>query len=464
LTGRAGADTVGPMGLAIRSKAALLLGCLALALAAGAPAVAADENPVDQLRDMLAFRHGFLDVDVSYSIPARRAAQDRLRVMEREAGSLTEAQLIVALCRIAALADNAHTTCVAPTRQSTPVAFSAIGGGFFVTAASAEDADLLGSELAAIDGHDAASLRQGGHSLYGGLPAHRDIRMEGLLARPDLLQAMDLAEASKTALYRLRLADGRLVERRLAMGPPAGPDWRTLPAADAPPWALQERGTLFRFRDAPELGAVLVQLRENLDGKDQLIGAFLEKAEAERARLGRRNVVLDMRWNEGGNLMVIRDFLLAWPGKVGPRGRFFVLEGPHTFSAAMASIGYLKQAGRGRVILVGEPPGDRLMFFAEGSSRRLPHADMVYQPATERDDLQTGCRPYRDCFVTIAQPGGPTGTPLGMVRVLDPVFGRKPLEIASLEPDIAAPWTIEDLRLGVDPGLEAVRRALAKGP
>jgi hypothetical protein len=448
------------MGRMIRLKPALLSGCLALAMAVGAPAVAADENPVEQLRDMEAFRHGFLDIDVSYSVPAKRAAQDRLRVMEREAGSMTQAQLIVALCRIAALADNAHTTCVAPTRQSTPVGFSAIGDGFFVTAASADNADLLGAELVAIDGHDAASLRQGGHSLYGGLEAHRDIRMEGLLARLDLLQAMDLANAPGSALYRLRLADGRLVERRLAMGPPAGPDWRTLPAADAPPWALQERGTLFRFKDAPELDAVLVQLRENLDGRDQLIGAFLEKAEADRARLRRHNVVLDMRWNEGGNLMVIRDFLLAWPRKVGPRGRFFVLLGPHTFSAAMASIGYLKQAGRARVILVGEPPGDRLMFFAEGSSRRLPYADMVYQPATERDDLQTGCRPYSDCFVTIAQPGGPTGTPPGMVRVLDPVFGRKPLEIATLAPDIAAPWTIEDVRAGLDPGLRAVARAV----
>ena len=446
-------------------KAALAVGCLvgslALALAAGAPAIAAGENPVDQLRDMLAFRHGFLDVDVSYSIPARRAAQARLRDMERQAGSMTEAQLIVALCRIAAMADNAHTTCVAPTRQSTPLSFSAMNGGFYVTAASADNADLLGAGLAAIDGHDAASLRQGGHSLYAGLEAHQDIRMEGLLARPDLLQAMGLADAPGAALYRLRLADGRLVERRLTVGPPAGPDWRTLPAADAPPWALQERGTLFRFKDAPELDAVVVQLRDNLDGRDQPIGAFLQKAEADRARLGRRNVVLDMRWNEGGNLMVIRDFLLAWPGRVGPRGRFFVLLGPHTFSAAMASIGYLKQAGRGRVILVGEPPGDRLMFFAEGSSRRLPNADMVYQPATERDDLQTGCRPYDDCFVSIAQPGGPTRTPLAMVRVLDRAFGRKPLEIATLAPDIAAPWTIEGVRSGVDPGLEAVRRALA---
>ena len=130
-------------------KAALAVGCLvwsvALAVAAGATAMAAGVNPVEQLRDIIAFRHGFLDVDVSYSIPARRAAQARLKDMEREAGSLTEAQLIVALCRIAAMADNAHTTCVAPTRQSTPVGFSALGGGFFVTAASADNADLLGA-------------------------------------------------------------------------------------------------------------------------------------------------------------------------------------------------------------------------------------------------------------------------------------------------------------------------------
>jgi len=447
-------------------KPALTLACLALALAAGAPAVADDGNPLDQLRDMQVFRHGFLDIDRAYSIAARRAAQDRLGEMESKAGSMSDAQLIVELCQIAALADNAHSTCVTPSRQSAPVTFSALGsamgGGFFVTAASADKADLLGAGLVAIDGHDLASLRRGGHSLYGGLEAHRDIRMEALLARPDLLQALGLAEAPASALYRLRLPDGELVERRLTMGPPASPDWRTLPAADQPPWALQERGAPFRFKDAPDMDAVLIQLRQNLDARDQTVAAFLERAEADRVRLGRRNVVLDMRWNEGGNLLLDRDFMLTWPGRVGRRGRFFVLLGPRTFSAGMASIAYLKQAGGARVILVGEPPGDRLMFFAEGTAGRLPHADATFQPATERDDYQTGCRPFRDCFATLAQPGGPTGSPPEVRAMLDRAFGRKPLHIASLEPDIAAAWTIEDLRVGQDPGLRAVGRVVQR--
>jgi hypothetical protein len=44
----------------------------------------------------------------------------------------------------------------------------------------------------------------------------------------------------------------------------------------------------------------------------------------------------------------------------------FVFVGPATFSAGIANARYLKQAGARRVMLVGEPPGDRLNFFAEG--------------------------------------------------------------------------------------------------
>ena len=63
-------------------------------------------------------------------------------------------------------------------------------------------------------------------------------------------------------------------------------------------------------------------------------------------------------------------------------------------------------------------------------------------------------------MVDLAQPGAAHATP---PESLPPEklaelerSGRKPLEIHSLEPDVPAPWTMQDFLTGRDPGIEAV--------
>src|SRR4029077_13790008 len=113
-------------------------------------------------------------------------------------------------------------------------------------------------------------------------------------------------------------------------------------------------------------------LHANIDRQGQSIGAFLTDAEAARAGAHRKNVVLHMRFNGGGDLQLTRGFMASLPDRLSPGGRVVVLTSPWTFSAAISSIGYLKQAGDDRVVLVGEAPGDCLQFWAEGLPFRLP--------------------------------------------------------------------------------------------
>ena len=105
-------------------------------------------------------------------------------------------------------------------------------------------------------------------------------------------------------------------------------------------------------------------------------------------------------------------------------------------SGATASM----RAAPERVTIVGEPVGDRLNFFAEGKSVMLAHSKEYVLPATERHDYRHGCRSHDDCH--------------------RPVVTR-PIAVPSLDPDIAAPWTIEAYRAARDPAMEAVAAALA---
>ena len=193
----------------------------------------------------------------------------------------------------------------------------------------------------------------------------------------------------------------------------------------------------FRWRPAPELNGLVIELRQNLDSPDAKIAPALKGFEQAIADAKPVNLVVDMRLNGGGNLNLTRDFMTSLPSRVP--GRIFVLTSPLTFSAAISSVGYLKQAAPDRVTIVGEHVGDRLVFFAEGRGVDLPNNLGMIGMATERHDYQGGCKAFTDCHGAVV---------------------RSPIAVPSLAPEISAPWTIEAYLAGKDPAIEALTRSL----
>ena len=213
--------------------------------------------------------------------------------------------------------------------------------------------------------------------------------------------------------------------------------WVTaLPPAKTP-WSLQHWSERFRWRPAPELNGLVIELRQNLDSPDAKIAPALKGFEQAIADAKPVNLVVDMRLNGGGNLNLTRDFMTSLPSRVP--GRIFVLTSPLTFSAAISSVGYLKQAAPDRVTIVGEHVGDRLVFFAEGRGVDLPNNLGMIGMATQRHDYQGGCKAFTDCHGAVV---------------------RSPIAVPSLAPEISAPWTIEAYLAGMDPAIEAVTRSL----
>jgi hypothetical protein len=464
-----------------RCFAFLLFGC---SIVAGSTVAADSSDWMKQ--DIAVYREKFLAVDRAFTSQTRAKAEDRLAQLERNAASLTPAAFAVELCRIAALADNGHTGCLTndsgydlckqwatieggnstgcelhkpdrpvPDFKSVPIAFRSFGNEFDVTGVDEKQADLLGARLVAVDGKPIESMRDTLRTFAGGVTAVRDLEAADVLASPERLHAAGLARSADSVTYSVRLREGRVVERKFAVSSEEVA-MKRLSHSDHASWAFRDPDEPFRYRDAPELQSVVVQLRQNLDGEKQKIADFLEEAEKVRERLGRPNIVLDMRFNGGGNLLLTRNFMARWPARVP--GRFFVLTSPYTFSAGIASIAYLKQADPKRVMIVGEPVGDRLMFFSDGRPVQLPHSGRFFLPATVRMDYHDGCRKYDDCFMGVAQPGRPTAP-------VPPVFtsiDRMPVAIDSLDPDVPASWTIESWLNGTDPMLDAVKKTVSQ--
>ncbi len=426
------------------------------------PRVNAQASSEDGRRgDIAAFRRDFFARDSSYSAEHRAEAVARLAKLEAQAATVSAPYFELELARIVALADNGHTSSPASLRSRrysrVPLRFVPFGDQFYVLRADTAQADLLGGRLLSIDGKPVREIRAVAHTLWGGLPGWRDRFVPFFIESPEQMQVLGITSRPEVATYRLELRNGRTVERRIVADPPNGGrefwgttrwlhpeplttdqgDWRFLGTRDRAPWAFQEPDQMFRLRVAPELNVVIVQLRANRDGPGQTISEFLFKAADEIRRVRPRHVVLDMRTNGGGDLNNTRDFAKLLPTLV--QGRVFLLTSPWTFSAAISTAGYLKQAGGDRVTIVGEMVGDRLEFWAEGRQARLPHSGAAMSYSTQRHDYRTGCRPYTDCHGSVV---------------------RNPISVNTLAPDIAAPLTIEAFVAGRDPGMEAVEAAI----
>jgi hypothetical protein len=409
------------------------------------------------------FRKKFLEPDRSFSAEARAQAETRLVRLEQEAGGMDPVSFELEVARIVALADNGHTISFPGPRSRRydriPLRFVPFGERFFVLRATGPLSDLLGAELLAIDGRSWTDLLAAARSLAGGVASHRDRNASYLFESPEQLRALGLAEAPDAAVYRFAIAAGGIVERRIAAEPadanrarasadrwlfpdrPAGEgeDWRPLLPPDKAPASLRDPDEPFHWRSAPEVDAIVVDLRQNVGDDGHPIDRFLRDATRAIREAKPKNLVLDMRLNGGGDLNTTRDFAESLPALVP--GRIFVLTSPWTFSAAISTVGYLKQKAPSRVTIVGEPAGDRLVFFSEGRPVTLSNTGIVLLPATQRHDYRNGCREFTDCH---------------------PPVVRHPIAVPTLDPDIAAPWTLEAYRAGRDPGMEAIAAALGR--
>jgi len=441
------------------------LRCLAVAALIPSLNLGGPLSPADYRADIAQLRQVLDDVEKSWPAGEKPRALARLDALAAAADTLHDAYFHLEISRIVALADNGHTVAPATSRANrfnrVPFRLAPFGDGFYVVRAHREHEMLLGARLMAIDGRPVAEVRGTARTLNGGSMGWRDRFVPIFLESPEQMHALGVTQLSDAAVYRFERADGGIVDRRVVAlapdstaplvatsrwlypdpGVPGGEALLPLLAAASAPWVLQQAGTPFRWRVAPEVDGMVVELRANMDQGGVRIRDFLAEAEREVRARKPTNLVLDMRSNGGGDLNITRAFAQRLPTMVP--GRVFVLTSPYTFSAAISTVGYLKQAAPDRVTIVGEEVGDRSEFWAEGRPIQLARSRIRVGVATERHDYRDGCRAYRDCHASVA---------------------RNPIAIPSLAPDLAAPWTIDDYRRGRDPGLDAVRRAVSALP
>ena len=454
----------------LRSGHVAISALLAVFYALGvSPSPAANEStpPADirasQLQDLAQLRR-YLTLDAAYSSEQRARALRIISESESRAGTWTPAAFELQVARVVALADNGHSTIWTGPRSNRmnrlPVRLILLADGVFVVRAQGPGAAALGMRVDAIDGSAIAEILQK-LSIYAGGPLnHRNHENVSLLESPQLLHAAGIARSEHQVTLTISNQDHARDIVLSALPPdPTEPvvnrlrylstqrlsnessDRAALPNRPVPLW-LQDPDRAFRLVPLPGLAAMYIQLKTNTDAEDgERIRPFLSLARQSIAQSRSQNVILDMRFNGGGDYTKTAAFMSDLPGMIPAAGRVFVITHASTFSAAITSIGFVRQSAPGRVTIVGEPNGDRLVFYGEPRPLILPNSGIGMSYATGLHDYLHGCRWFGPCYW---------------------VNWFFPISVAGLEPDLSAPLSFELTAAGRDPAMEAIARAISK--
>jgi hypothetical protein len=410
-------------------------------------------SALDAQRQDLDYFGRLMALDRSYSPAAREAADQRLSALEALPDPLPVAKLQVALMQIIALADNGHSHVGEMRPKGTvwtePVRVTRFAEGFFVMRARPPYRDMLGGRVESIDGVPFAKVLSALATLHGGTENFRQENAARFIVLPDLLYGLGVAQHARRSQWTVRLPDGQLVTHTLVAEPlhegaDIATDFRWLSPeprkADGNDWISYQpgQGTLpeslrnddDHFRLFPVAGtcAVAVRLQSIADDDGQQIGPFLKSVETRLRKLRPCALIVDLRGNGGGDYTNTWRFSHQLPRLVTPGGRIYVLTDAGTFSAAISTAGFLKNAGGDRVVIVGQPAGDRLAFYSEGNKGCLPHSGICVFFQLAKHDYGQRCR-GRDCFW------------------LDWLF---PVRVKSYGPDVLIPRRFADWNSGHD--------------
>lgn len=421
------------------------------------PASAMPRDEAEARRQDLAVLAQLPTVDRSFDDAARARFEDDVARLRARADRLDRAQFLLGVAAAVAHSGNAHTNVDGDSWRarlnSVPVRLAWFEDGLYVVAADEARRGLLGARVLGVDGLDPESLVREAATYFAGTPEYVRVCSLLLIESPEALHALH-PEASADR-WIVRIEDMGGARRQVVMpalaprdAPPGVKPGRLLsplvPAAQAPGrWhgLLADRPLPASLR-APELNAYaqrfgadtlylhLWQIRDPAQGT---LEASILQALGSASDPPWKRIVLDLRFDAGGDYPTVYGAMKALARRLAPDGRLVILEDNTTFSAAIITVVLARHfAGAARTTLVGDKPGDRLAFWAEGTPMTLPHSGIRIGVSTGFHDWQNGCTEWR-CWWPNLWYGVAGG---------------------SVDPQVMVRWRFADYRRGVDNVLE----------
>lgn len=298
---------------------------------------------------------------------------------------LTDSQILVRILRLMTSLGDGHTMVFPPDmfggKTGLPVEFYLFAEGLYIIQAEPAYRDLLGAQVLKFGTHEAAEVME---ALSQIAPSDNAMTPKWtvpkfLMRFPVLLNGLGFQPESDRVTLTLRDQKGetRAVTLEAKVGMPDA-TWisahQTYPGAD--PLTLKDRRSPYWFEFLPESKTVFCQYNSVRNDSSESLEAFCKRLFAFIQENPVERLVLDMRWNNGGNNFLNKPLVngLIACDKINRRGRLFVIVGRNTFSAAMCGAAQIERFTN--ALFVGEPTGSRPNFVGEDVHITLPYSKL----------------------------------------------------------------------------------------
>jgi hypothetical protein len=420
---------------------------------APAPAYPKATGPLVAQQQDLDYFGKLMARDRAFTPQTRAEADRRLAQLKASTVVLDHEHLRVALMQIMALADNGHSRLgydpEAAPRQL-PVRVALFPDGVYVMRATTVAANLLGGRVVEIDGKPIDEVMRRLETIRGGTPQWRRYYAAHYMYFSGILYGLDVAPDENASTWTVVSPGGATVTRTLqsyAASPTEGfafpqrwysaepleglsAGWQSFQPDQKLPLSLADFDNTFQRVRFPDSCVMYLQYKSNDDDGKQSIRAFTAQAAADMRAHPPCALIMDLRYDDGGNYLTTAHFMRKLPDYVAPGGHIYLLTGNTTFSAGIVSAAFIKQAGGDRVTILGEQIGDRLQFLSEGRRGCLPNFPVCVSYATGKHDYQHRCTDLNVCFW------------------LNYLY---PTRIRSLDPNETIPLSFSQWREGRDP-------------
>jgi hypothetical protein len=338
--------------------------------------------------------------------------------------NLTDSEMLLRLMLLIASAHIAHNTVDIPLGMGfltrLPLEFHWFVDGLLVTGATSEYSGLLGARVLNIGGKTPEQFLAD-LAPYISYENEQWLRAQSINLMPasGVLQHFGMLDTNRSVHLRLEKRGGELTDTQIPVAPGNAKKIDIREGLQIPQAVYSSHpGEWYWFRYLQDSQTLFIQYNRCANDSQHRFDDFARQVLVAADSNFVKHVVIDLRWNGGGDSSVINPLKNGLASRLRRPLKVMVLIGPGTFSSALDNAAELHKSLS--ATLVGEPSGGTTDGYGELSSVILPNSRLVIRFTTKR--------------------WGPKGSSAAA---------------STLTPEIAVPFKSVDFIAGRDPALEA---------
>lgn len=321
----------------------------------------------------------------------REQFEKAVKDLDTKIPNLTGNQIMLELAKIVSMVQDGHTGLWLPFApeanfHALPIKFYLFKEGLFIQSAAPEYANVVGGKVLKI----------------GNVSAEKAIEIVGeyvprdnifgvkntapmYLISPEILQALGfIKDADKVDLqlekngkqFSAELKPADLFPNLIGVETRKGWVDACDNATNPTPLWLKNQGSGFWFEYVPDSKIFYIQFNQVANKQDETVEKFFERVSEELNKNEVEKLVLDLRLNGGGNNGLVPNIIRAIvkADKIDKKGKFFVIIGRQTFSAAQNLTNELEKYTK--ATFVGEPTGSHVNLYGDARPVFLPNSKL----------------------------------------------------------------------------------------